>query len=85
MQKQDEQKTPVVKREGWNTKRLSEESSNKEPDEILRETLRGDETEGDANERDITGRVNSNETPQGREEAQTVTEKYKKQGDFSNG
>jgi hypothetical protein len=85
MQKQDESNTPHAKREEWDVKNLSEEASNKQPDEILRETLRGYETEGDANERDIVGRVNFNETAQGREEAQTRTEKYKKQGDFSNG
>ncbi len=85
MQKQDEEKTSNVERDGWDAETLSEESSNKDSDEILREIRRGDETKGDANERDIAGRVNSNETWQGREEAQTKTEKFKKQGDFSNG
>ncbi len=56
-------------REGWNIEELAEAASQKDFDEIQRETLRGDETEGDANERDNAGNVDRNETPQGREEA----------------
>ena len=56
-------------REGWNVQELADEASQKNVDEIQRETLRGDETEGDANERDIAGNADRNETPQGREEA----------------
>lgn len=78
MQKQDESNTPHVEREEWDAKNISEESSNKEPDDIVRETLRGNEHEGDADDRDIAGRVDSNETAHGREEAQTRTEKQGK-------
>ena len=85
MQKQDEQKTPNVERDDWDAGTLSKESSNKDSDEISREMRRGDETQGDENERDTAGHANSNETPQGREEAQIKTGKFKKQGDFSNG
>jgi len=56
-------------REEWHVHKLADEASQKDVDEIQRETLRGDETKGDSNERDIAGRVDSNETPQGREEA----------------
>ena len=55
--------------EGWNVKEIADEASQKTEDEIQRETLRGDETKGDADERDIAGSANRNETWQGREEA----------------
>lgn len=85
MQKQNEQNNLSVERAGWNAENLAEEASNKEPDEIVREMLRGDETEGEPNERDLAGGVVSSETPHGREEAKPVSEKYDKQGEFSNG
>ena len=56
-------------RDGWNMQKVAEEASQKSVDEIQRETLRGDETKGDADERDIAGNVDTNETWQGREEA----------------
>jgi hypothetical protein len=68
MEKQDEKKIPNVKREGWSAEKLSEEATNKEPDEVTREIARGDETKGDADERDIAGAPEKNETPHGREE-----------------
>jgi hypothetical protein len=55
--------------EGWDVQKLGDEASQKNVDEIQRETLRGDETKGDADDRDIAGNVNTNETWQGREEA----------------
>lgn len=55
-------------REGWNVDELADQASQKDVDEIQRETLRGDETKGDADERDNAGNVNKSETPQGREE-----------------
>ncbi len=48
---------------------ISEQSSGMMPDEIERQILRRDETEGDADERDIVGSADRNETPQGRETA----------------
>ena len=54
---------------GWETQKLADEASQKTGDEIQREILRGDETEGDADERDIAGNVDRRETWQGREEA----------------
>lgn len=56
-------------REGWEMQDLAEQASQKSEDEIQRETLRGDETKGDPNNRDHAGNVSKNETPQGREEA----------------
>ena len=43
--------------------------------------LRSDEAKCDADERDVVGGVNSNETPQGREEAK----KDEKRGEIENG
>lgn len=68
MEKQDEEKVPNVKRDGWNAEELSQQATNKEPDEVTREIARGDETKGDADERDIAGAPEKNETPHGREE-----------------
>ncbi len=67
--KNDQEKVPDVNRQGWNVEEVSEESVNKPSDEITREVLRGDETKGDADDRDVVGGVDSNDTPQGREEA----------------
>ena len=60
-------------RENWDVQKLGNEASQKSTDEIQRETLRGDETEGDADDRDIVGNVDRNETWQGREEAKNDT------------
>lgn len=67
--KNDQEKVPDVNRQGWNVEEVSEESVNQSADEITRQVLRGDETKGDADERDVVGGVDSNETWQGREEA----------------
>lgn len=56
-------------RDEWNVKELSDEASQIDENEIQRQLRRGDETEGDADERDIAGRSESKDTPQGREEA----------------
>ena len=60
---------PKVEREDWSAEKISNESSNQMPDEIVRQVLRGDESKGDANNRDITGSSEVLDTPQGREEA----------------
>lgn len=62
------EEVPPVKREGWSAEKVSEEASNKEPDEIYRQMKRGDETEGDADERDVAGAPKIGETPYEREE-----------------
>ena len=48
---------------------INQEASQADSDDIVRRSLRGDETKGDPDERDIAGRVRSTDTPQGREEA----------------
>lgn len=67
--KQDQNKVLNVSRDGWEVEQIADESTNKPSDEILRQVLRGDETKGNANERDIVGSVDSEDTPHGREEA----------------
>ena len=49
-------------------KDITDEASHRDSDGVLRQTLRGDETEGDPNDRDIVGATDSEDTPQGREE-----------------
>lgn len=68
-QKQESANIPNVEREEWNVQEIADESANKPADETLREVLRGDESKGDADERDIVGGPDSIDTPQGREEA----------------
>jgi hypothetical protein len=53
---------------------IAEESSYEGESEIKRRVLRGDETEGDADDRDVVGSVKSKDTWQGREEAKTRAE-----------
>jgi hypothetical protein len=49
-------------------KAISEEGSYRDPDGTLRQTLRGDESKGDADGRDIAGSTDFEDTPHGREE-----------------
>jgi hypothetical protein len=67
--KPDKNEIPDVNREGWNIEQITDEATNKSSDETLRQVLRGDETKGNADDRDIIGGVNSEDTPHGREEA----------------
>ncbi len=60
--------------QGWDLEDISNEASLKETDEIQRESLRGGETEGDADNRDIAGSSATKDTPQGREEAKNDTQ-----------
>ena len=80
MQNDDKENIPNIKKQGWQSEKIVEEASSRQSDEITREILRGDETEGNPDERDIAGSVSSNETPQGREET-----KYKTGGSKLNG
>jgi hypothetical protein len=50
-------------------KDITDEASHRDADGVLRQTLRGDETKGDADERDIAGSTNFEDTPHGREES----------------
>ena len=47
---------------------ITDEASHRDADGVLRQTLRGDETEGDADERDVAGAPAFQDTPHGREE-----------------
>lgn len=67
MPEKDDQQFSKTEREDWSAEKISEESTNLSPDEIERQMLRGDETEGNADDRDIAGSANSNETPGARE------------------
>jgi hypothetical protein len=67
--------TSDSKRDEWSVEQLSEESSNQMPDEILRQVLRGDESKGDADSRDILGSSQTVDTPQGREQAKIKDKK----------
>ena len=60
---------PQVERQEWSVEKLTAESANKPADETLREVLRGGESKGDADERDVAGASDSINTPRGREEA----------------
>jgi hypothetical protein len=73
MQKKENHNIPEVNGEEWSVRELHQQSSNELPDETLRKTARGDEEQGNPDNRDVVGNVNSNETPQGREEAKNDT------------
>lgn len=60
--------------QGWDKediKDITDEASNRDADGILRQTLRGDETKGNPDERDIAGATDYADTPQGREETKS--------------
>ena len=47
---------------------ITDEASHRDPDGILRQTLRGDETKGNPDDRDIAGATAFEDTAHGREE-----------------
>lgn len=47
---------------------ITDEASHRDADGVLRQTLRGDETKGDADKRDVAGATDFDDTPHGREE-----------------
>jgi hypothetical protein len=68
MEQKDDEKSDV-KRDGWSADKISDEAANKEPDEVTREIARGGEDNKDnADDRDIVGSPERDETPHGREE-----------------
>jgi hypothetical protein len=68
-------KTPQAgNRDELTISEIAEESAYEGESEMKRRVLRGDETEGDADERDVAGSVESKDTWQGREEAKTKAE-----------
>lgn len=62
---------PKKDRGGWSAKELGEQASYKSEDEIRRRMRRGDETQGDPDERDAAGAPRSIDTPHGREETKS--------------
>jgi hypothetical protein len=68
MQENDKEQMPKINRQDWDAEKLADESVNQPSDEMMRQILRGDEADGNADDRDIAGSADSNETPQGREE-----------------
>ncbi len=68
MQNNKDQKPANDNEQGWNVDEVADEASLSNVDEIQRQVLRGDESKGDANNRDAAGVVDSKDTPRGREE-----------------
>lgn len=66
---------PAAQRDNFNAEEVSDQSVNQMPDETVRQILRGDETDGNADDRDIVGRSRTIDTPQGREEAKIKDKK----------
>ena len=65
---ENKEKVPDVKHEGWNIKNIADEATNESPDDILRKTLREDDDKKKADEQDVVESIDSDETPQGKEE-----------------
>ncbi len=78
MKKQNEDKIPEVEKQGWEADELIEESANVESDDVVRQILRGDESKGDADERDIAPTIDTKDTPRGREEEMKKVEEQKR-------
>lgn len=78
MQKDEKGQAEKVERQNWNAEEIAKEAANKPEDEVMREMLRGDETKGNPDERDVAGSVASEETPHGSEEAKKSNTEKKK-------
>ena len=61
-----------AKREGWTAEELGEQSSYEGETETGRRLRRGDETVGDADARDVAGDIPAGETPEAREDQDTL-------------
>jgi hypothetical protein len=55
--------------QGWDLEDIAGEASQKEADEIYRETRRGGENDANADEQDAAGSTSSGDTAHGREES----------------
>lgn len=64
----DSENTPAIQRGEWNVKEIVEEGANQHSDEVVRQVLREDDPKEQADGQDIAGSVDSDDTPQGREE-----------------
>lgn len=69
MTKNRDEQIAETERDDWNVEKISEEATNQMPDETMRQMLRGNKTGESADDRDVAGSANENETPQAREEA----------------
>ena len=67
--KKDIQEIEKDQRQGWSVKEVAEQGSQNDKDEVQRQILRGDETQGNPDNRDHAGSSDSKDTPQGREES----------------
>jgi hypothetical protein len=56
-------------------KEIIDEASRPDVDAVQRQILRGDETKADADDRDVAGALDYNETPHGGEERKTQIKK----------
>lgn len=68
MQEKENEEIKDVTRDEWNAQELADQATNFPSDEITREMLRGDETQGNPDNRDVVGGVESKDTPHGRKE-----------------
>lgn len=59
---------PDIRKDQWNVEELAQEGVNQNPDEVVRKVLREDDPKTQADNQDIAGSVDSDDTPQGREE-----------------
>ena len=69
-------KTPSLKPE-----EIAEQASKPDLDQIYRQPLRGDETKGDPDDRDIAGAPDHEDTPHGWEERKHQVEKEAEKND----
>lgn len=63
------------KNKGLSAEEIIEQGSRPDADAIRRQILRGDETKGDADDRDVAGALDYEETPHGGEERKTQIKK----------
>lgn len=75
MKKQNEAEIPDVEKQGWEAEKLIKEAANEESDDVVRKILRGDESKGDPDKRDVAPSPDFDDTPRGREEENKENEK----------
>lgn len=63
MKKQSEEHIPKVDRDQWTAEDIAKEASNKDGDEVVRQMLRGNESDGNADERDVAPTLNADKHP----------------------
>lgn len=63
------------------TDEIADQASKPDHDQIQRQTLRGDETKGDPDDRDVAGAVDHEDTPHGREERKHQVKKEAENND----